>query len=52
MDKIATVICFLMCVVNISFIVQDPTKWWNWTVAVVCFGLGVFCLYIISNTTK
>jgi len=39
--RIAVIVCFAMCVINIPFIVQDPTRWWNWASAVFCFGLGI-----------
>ena len=32
---------FVLCAVNIPFIVQDPTRWMNWASAVICFGMGI-----------
>jgi hypothetical protein len=30
-----------LCVMNIPFIVSDPTRWYNWASAVLCFGMGI-----------
>ena len=37
----ATIICMVMAAINVLFIVQNPSRWWNWAAAVVCFGLGI-----------
>jgi hypothetical protein len=48
-----TIFCFLMgaimSAINILFIAQDPTRWWNWASAVVCFGLGILCAIEADN---
>ena len=41
----AAFICFCMSAINIPFIIQDPTRYWNWMSAVICFGLGIISAY-------
>ena len=37
-----TLIIFAMGILlNVPFIVADPTRWWNWVSLVFCFGVGV-----------
>ena len=36
-----TVMIFAVAVINIPFIVQDPTRWWNWAALVFSFGAGI-----------
>lgn len=36
-----TVICFLLCIINIPFIVQDPSRWFSWCAVVFAFGMGI-----------
>ena len=43
-NKIAPVICFLMCIINIPFIIHNPSgAYFNWMSAVFCFGMGIVC---------
>ncbi len=37
----AAPINFTMAAINVPYIVQDPTRWWNWAALVFCFGLGI-----------
>lgn len=37
------IICFTMAAINIPFIVNNPSSWFNWASAVFCFGLGIAC---------
>jgi hypothetical protein len=34
-------ICIAMAAINVPFIVEDPSRWWNWCAAVFCLGIGI-----------
>ena len=42
---VAAIICFAISALNISFIVHDPTSWFNWVSAVFCFGLASVIMF-------
>jgi len=36
-----TIINFGFAAIQIPFIIQDPTRWWNWAALIFCFGVGI-----------
>lgn len=39
------IIAFAMAASNAPFIVEDPTRWWNWLAAAICCGIGFVMVY-------
>jgi len=42
----SAIFILLMCVINIPFIVLDPSQWWNWMSAIFCFGLFIWTVAV------
>jgi uncharacterized membrane protein len=46
-------IIMAMAAINVPFIVDDPSRWWNWCAAVFCFGVGiVVAIGLLADESK
>jgi hypothetical protein len=38
---ISAMICFGLAAIQVPFVVQDPTRWWNWASILFCALTGL-----------